>query len=287
MNCEEITDDGWVGDGERMAFWCRRCWASWDVPGTPKRPGRNDDAFAPVFVVGLPKCGTTSLQFALESAGYGAVHCYAPKPWGPEGADRFLGHLMMKAWGQGREPLHLLPNWVNAITQMDCWWIEEEPVETEVATGNSDPDRPLETHKIQPTAQDGTSRKFKKKSYGLFPQITLLEELDTRYPDAKFILNVRETKEWLRSSKAYGCFWGVLVDADIPGLPHGVGADDQDLANWYESHIERVRCHFADRESSKFLEIALEEGDAAIRAHLEAFLGTEVVWGHHNATTWS
>ena len=56
-------------------------------------------------MLGLPKCGTTSLQHALESAGYGTVHCYAPKPWGPEPAEADLPGLHGKTGAQDDELL--------------------------------------------------------------------------------------------------------------------------------------------------------------------------------------
>lgn len=205
-----------------------------------------------VFVLGLPKCGTTSLQHALKSAGFGAVHCYAPKPWGPVSEDRFVGHRMVEAVAKGLPPLALLPPWVDAVTQMDCWWLDEE-------SGYKD-------------------------AHAIFPQMTLLEELDGAYPDAKYILNTRSPCDWLRSVTAYGPLRRILEDAELPGLPQGAGSEDRELLDWFEAHALRVRRRFA---GGRLLEIALEEGDAAIHAKLEAFLGLPLEWGHHNTTTWA
>ena len=128
--------------------WCRPCWLLWlaksreaQSPLKPPVQGASDECHStavccdglpsPVFVVGLPECGTTSLQHALESVGYGSIHCYAPKPWGPLPGDRFVGQLIDEAVAAGLEPLALLPPWVNAITQLDCWWIEGDCPESE------------------------------------------------------------------------------------------------------------------------------------------------------------
>lgn len=227
-----------------------------------------DKPTGPVFVLGLPKCGTTSLQHALWSAGFGAVHCYAPKPWGPSPEDRFVGHLMFRAAREGRPPLALLPRWVNAVTQMDCWWLDYEPEGKHSSARPKKEARSLCAH-------------------GLFPQIALLKELTDAYPGAKFILNIRDARAWVRSVDTYGHLRRILTEADLPGLPRGVGGDDDDLAAWFEGHAERVRRHFTGRKACTLLEMKLEEGDEQIKARLEAFLGRELEWGRHNATTWA
>lgn len=240
--------------------------AGWALPSAPGPPTSAWWEAPPVFVVGMPKCGTTSLEHALESSPrYGSVHCYAPKPWGPNPPDRFVGHLMTEAAARGLPPLSLLPPWVNAVTQMDCWWLEDSE---ESAEG---------------TARPAPKR---RRAYGHFPQISLLEALDSAYPGAKFILNVRDSRRWLHSVKNYGPLHEILVSADLPGLPSGVG-EDQQLIDWYEAHTSRVRSHFAGRGPDVFLEFRLEEDSATIQSRLEALLGEPVEWGHHNATTWA
>ena len=39
----------------------------------------------------------------------------------------------------------------------------------------------------------------------------------------------------------------MLNDADLPGLPSGVGSDE-DLGHWFEDHIKRVRHYFETSE---------------------------------------
>ena len=205
----------------------------------PLMQANNSTLPSPVFVVGLPKCGTTTLQKALESVGYGAIHCYAPKPWGPTPGDRFVGHLMAEAVAAGLEPLALLPQWVNAVTQMDCWWIEGDSPETE-------------------------------RCYAHFPQITMLDSLVTSYPAAKFILCYRSTESWLRSVAAYGPMRRILKDADLPGLSSGIGSDE-DLGNWFQEHNERVRQYFKISElAGTLLELELEKDDQLLKAQLSA-----------------
>lgn len=199
-----------------------------------------------VFVVGMPKCGTTSLQHALWSAGLNSMHCYAPKPWGEEAADRFVGARMMRAVKAGREPLDYLPG-VSVLTQMDCWYFDEED---------------------NPTA--------------CFPQIELLEKLDESYPDARFIFNTRNTASWLRSVAGYGPLRRILLEARVPGMPLDTCEADDALTRWFEAHSRRVRHRFAGRGPGKYMEFSLEEPDKVIAARLMDFLGMPVKWVHKN-----
>ena len=145
---------------------------------------------------------------------------------------------------------------VDAVTQLDCWWVE-----------NGD------------AAEGEAGERFMAK----FPQITCLKELDEAYPGAKFVLNWRETGKWIHSVDRYWRLREVLVSADIPGLPSGKGGDDAELGRWYEDHNRRVRQYFADRDPGTFLELQLEEGNDVLQKRLEAFLEAEVQWGHYNA----
>lgn len=168
---------------------------------------------------------------------------------------------MTKAVASGQNALALLPHGVNAITQMDCWWIDWESREA-----------------------DGPSE---VRAFGIFPQMTLLEELDRAYPTAKFILSTRSPESWLRSVERYGPLREILAKADLPGLPAGAGASDERLLQWFGEHAERVRDHFASRSDGRFTEFALEDGNEAIQRKLEEFLGMPLQWGHHNETTWA
>lgn len=270
-SCKEDADEGWPGSVGSDGLWfCRRCWEGWfssKPPSQLKAPSASQRAPtsaskkhggpAPIFVVGLPKCGTTSLQHALETAGYGAVHCHAPRA---AGLERFVGQRLLRAVEEGKAPLAFLPDWVDAITQMDCWWMDWKN-------------------------KDGEA--FEPAATALFPQILILEELDRAYPSARFILSTRDARSWLRSVDTYGHLREILVRAELPGLPSGQGAQDEELIAWFNGHTDRVRTYFAGREASKLLEFSLEEGDDAVAGKLEAFLGIPTEWGHHNVTTWA
>ena len=78
----------------------------------------------------------------------------------------------------------------------------------------------------------------------------------------------------------------ILTGAEIPGLPSGIGSDDNDLRRWFDQHTERVRNHFASPElAGAFLELQLEWDDAVLKDALSTFLGVDVSWGCHNVNT--
>eukprot|EP00419_Tripos_fusus_P046849 CAMPEP_0172838648 /NCGR_PEP_ID=MMETSP1075-20121228/28020_1 /TAXON_ID=2916 /ORGANISM="Ceratium fusus, Strain PA161109" /LENGTH=505 /DNA_ID=CAMNT_0013682187 /DNA_START=43 /DNA_END=1556 /DNA_ORIENTATION=+ len=211
-----------------------------------------------VFVLGLPKCGTTSLHHALESAGYVSVHWaigkggYKLKNKGVGAEHRFVGKLMERALAAGLEPLHFLPPGTNAVAQMDCLhW-------------------------------DSAGR-----IAGLFPQMCpiMLQRLVEVYPMARFILNVRPLAKWLRSVDNHNDMRTRLVAAALPDLPPGKGRTDAELWAWAEGHHANIDSFFAKRgESSRLLWFDIEEEPARATEQLSIFVGRSMTWQVHNAT---
>ena len=92
-----------------------------------------------------------------------------------------------------------------------------------------------------------------------FPQLSALQELHDAYPTARFTLTTRPPAHWLASVDG----WGLrdrLVDCNLPGLPEGKGADDQELMAWFSSHLDTVREFVAANPShGPLLEIDIED----------------------------
>lgn len=108
------------------------------------------------------------------------------------------------------------------------------------------------------------------------PWPTLVDLLDARYPDARFVLTVRRDADtWFRSLLRHAEYKGPTeVRRHHFGhtMPHG--HRDEDIA-FYEAHNRSVRERFAGRPG-KLLEICWEsEGDVAWE-RLCAFLGEAV-----------
>jgi len=212
-----------------------------------------------VFVLGLPKCGTTSLHHALESAGYVSVHWalgkggYKLVTRGAGAEQKFVGKLMEKALASGLEPLHFLPPGTNAVAQMDyLYW-------------------------------DSAGRVA-----GSFPQMCpkMLRRLLEVYPMSRFILNVRSRDKWLKSVDNHNDMRSRFVAADLPDLPPGKGGKDADFWAWAEQHHANIASFFAKLgESSRLLWFDIEEEPARATEQLSRFVGKSITWQVHNATS--
>lgn len=211
---------------------------------------------AKIVVLGMPKCGTTSLHESFKRAGFRSVHWALDagqeikkdtrlRLYG-EGADeRLLGRLITKAVQRGLSPFALLPGEVDALAEMNgCHWTSKQ----------------------------------KDAVQAYFPQMQYLREICDAYPDAHFILNSRNLQDWVKSVDKHNDMRERLIQADLPGLPKGIGERDEDLIEWVSRHHERVAAQFMHRRLLKF------NIDVHGAAELSAFLGRRMEWPHFNAT---
>jgi Sulfotransferase domain len=87
------------------------------------------------------------------------------------------------------------------------------------------------------------------------PLAAVYKELDIRFPDSKFILNIRERESWLRSVEKQ---WAA---ADLVGVPetgrknrqriYGTNQFDREIfSRVYDQHLEDVTKHFKGRDQS-------------------------------------
>ncbi len=84
------------------------------------------------------------------------------------------------------------------------------------------------------------------------PLATMYRELDRRFPDSKFILNVRDQESWLQSCEKW---WAVTKSArkgfarEIPLRIYGTDRFDREIfRSVYDRHLNDVSRHFAGRE---------------------------------------
>lgn len=108
-------------------------------------------------------------------------------------------------------------------------------------------------------------------------------ELDARYPDARFILTVRDIDAWLRSCAAH---FASMDDEPAKGGAHKIrllrqriyGTVDFNPAMFrsaYLQHVEQVQAHFRGRDNLLVVDICNGEGWAP----LCRFLGIETSSG--------
>ena len=172
-----------------------------------------------IFVVGFPKCGTTSIHDALCDAGIKSIHWgwYNSPKYMPHHITRFgkkvtsVGVMIKEAKDKGRPLLYFL-NQFNAFTQMDV-------------TVNQ---------------------------YNYWPQLEDVPLLDRQYPNSKFIFNTRPLDKWISSVNRWGDMKTRLTKANIPGLPYGIGYNDKELVDWHNWHKNNMIKYF-NGDDKKFL----------------------------------
>ena len=109
-----------------------------------------------------------------------------------------------------------------------------------------------------------------------WPWPLLYRELDERFPDARFVLTVRESSEtWFRSLCNMAVRIGPLplYEKHVYGDAMPQGRKEQHI-QVYEAHNRAVREYFRDRPG-KLLELCWEKGDTG--EDLARFLGLEHV----------
>ena len=188
-----------------------------------------DTSSARVFVVGLPKAGTTSLHDLFLKLGERGKQEFTPGGRQITSCHWRRGHLsvgwlIQKAHDEGLPLLAYLQE-CRYLSQMDVLWGEKAPGSAECVMN-------------------------------VWPQIQYLEELDRYYPGSKFILNTRNITDHVRSIRNWKNMRDRLIANEVPGLPAGIGGAAGELENWIESHNQRVRSYFAGREED-FMEVQL------------------------------
>ena len=94
------------------------------------------------------------------------------------------------------------------------------------------------------------------------PIARIYPQLDTRYPDARFILTLRDPQRWLRSFAdqfAAGNLdpFSARLHRDLYGTE---GFDSERCLIAFQSHTDQIRAHFADRPG-RLLEMDIGAGD--------------------------
>jgi 3'-phosphoadenosine 5'-phosphosulfate (PAPS) 3'-phosphatase len=97
------------------------------------------------------------------------------------------------------------------------------------------------------------------------PIPSLYQELDAKYPDAKFILTIRDREGWLKSCKKQ--FTRKLADKQneahnqlFMDLYGSIVFDEEKFSKGYENYVEAVKRHFKDRPE-KLLIMDVANGD--------------------------
>jgi hypothetical protein len=172
-----------------------------------------------IFVVGFPKCGTTSIHYSILTQGIKSIH------WAkdPDLRTNLVGVSIRKAKENGLPLLNYLNNY-RAFTQMEscidqnnCYWPQLQDI-------------PL-----------------LEKQY---PNSRFI--FNDRNPE-KWIKSVTN---W---NISIGNLRSRLVSLDIPGLPAGVGHKDSELLDWYDWHKSNMIKFFEGKSNFIIFNVEKDE----------------------------
>lgn len=111
-----------------------------------------------------------------------------------------------------------------------------------------------------------------------WPQLDfdLLRQIREHHPTCWFLLNRRDPVKVCDSIDRWPSLRQRITEADIPGLPAGVGADDDDMIAWIEGHY--AACHEHLGSDPYFADIDIESD--ATPERLGQLLGIPIEgWG--------
>ena len=111
----------------------------------------------------------------------------------------------------------------------------------------------------------------------LWPQTDwgLLAAIQDHHPNVKFLMTYRDPAKAANSMMRWNNLGKRrLPMADIPGLPRGFGASEDELARWLEGHFKFCRRVFQGCDN--FLEYDIEDADA--QGKIAGYLGIDLPW---------
>jgi hypothetical protein len=195
-----------------------------------------------VVVVGLPKAGTSSIDFSLSSAGYVTCH--------QRYRNNIIGHSIQQCVNLGLPPF-------SRIEKLILDDIKDEQI------------------KVAYTQMDFCLR----TGANVWPQLDYLEDICKFYPEAFYILNYRDAQAHISSIDGWFDLRKKLTNHNIKGLPSGKGSKDVELLDWIEYTHKETSSLFLNKFYN-FLSLKIDEPDAGNR--LSDFLQEEIVWTHKN-----
>ena len=267
----------------------------------------------PILVMGLPKCGTTSITSYFRCGGIRSSHFSCEvnddddqtRPWRncllPQGAGGgarsdagtqplcavciernikrgrppFEGCGPYDVFGEMDSAEHPLPMLRSDARYAN--YVEENAAAADDATTNNDDDKDTS---IQPLCS--------------FPQIMHLEEIHASYPNATFILNTRPVDNWIKSIGNWnptpnradrGYLRRVLAQCDLgPAFGPGVGATDEELKRFYLAHSEHIRGFAKQHPSHALVEVDIED-DSTGDVMQDSFGIIKQCWGKQNSAS--
>ena len=216
----------------------------------------------PIINVGMPKCGSTTLESFFKCAGMKTSHHITAR-------DGNIGLCMRQAIESGKPPIQSCDSW---------YWPRKGRKKRRHRKPNASDDTGVEALLQIDVANNPRQC--------VFPQISYLEEIHEEDPNATFILNSRPVLEWASSVIRWqGVRDGPSLNnrlnlCHLPGLN---GNTTDDLSAWFCGHVQHIRKFVADHPSHALIELNLYDTDCNAAIMSSLFNADKSCWGHSNA----
>ena len=209
--------------------------------------GSDDRLPTPIFVLNLPKSGTETSRDYFSCGGYESSHTYV--------GTRRIGSCLFDNWKKENSVINTKSGQnYNFSPLSGCDTVNKtfyinrtDPLYGKNVTVQvySDIGKPLPTC-YYPTLHDGG-----------------LNHLYSHYPNATWVLFVRNEYDWLDSMKRWNN--GLLLKKwkNACGFPGGT-ATDKDWFNFYSKHTEKIRQFVSHHSSLNYIEVELEKAHESL-----------------------
>eukprot|EP00980_Cylindrotheca_fusiformis_P013005 scaffold3248_cov112-Cylindrotheca_fusiformis.AAC.6 len=115
------------------------------------------------------------------------------------------------------------------------------------------------------------------------PQWSFIPDIHAHFPNATWILNLRDPHDWLSSINRWQDLRQRFIDNPYkPDLPIGVGSDDSDMVRFYNAQAQRVRDYAKEYGSHHLVEVQIDSPDAG-QVMEDAFgISADACWKKRN-----
>jgi len=201
----------------------------------------------PVIVVGMPKTGTTSISHFFECINKRTSHQFCGERGRPK---EECGAVMKTRIEAGLPPFDEIWGY-EVYTQLDV------------------------------TRVKGNFMKWTGVCY--YPQIEALKEMHEQYPDATFILSIRNVKDWIKSVYHHQGMNYRIGFCNITGFPpvDRMYLREAMFQKMFLSQIQRVRDFVKKYPSHRLVELDIDANDAGEKM-IKTFGGDSNCWMKKN-----
>jgi hypothetical protein len=114
------------------------------------------------------------------------------------------------------------------------------------------------------------------------PQWRFVKEIHENFPNATWILNLRNPRAWLNSVDRWKDLRQRFIDHPAkPEFPAGKGEKDEEMMEFYELQAQRIREFVKEHPSHTLVEVQIDSPEAG-QVMEDAFGISKTCWGNKN-----